>query len=111
MRTKSKLQELIQKMLWDFLSGVSCPWTCKSVRWISDCKEYLIFQHKGHMTYIDRVSGSGYCSTYYVMYPIQVLNDQFSHDIRYCENPIQRWNSRWSAKILLEAQQIIKERK
>jgi hypothetical protein len=56
-----------------WLCNLTCNWQGELSREYGDGK-YWLMKHTGHTTYIDRVCGSAYCGTYWMLYKVEDIN-------------------------------------
>ena len=96
----SKIDENFKR----WLRGTTCNgFGRKSIFWTSEDNRFAIFKHEGHSEYTDRVSGVGYCPTYYCLYDM----DNF-HPGLFGKPNLLHIDGRWLKKHWDEVTEILK---
>ena len=92
-----------------WLSNYTCRRESKiSVFWVSNCGRFLIMKHGGHTTYVDRMSGSSYCASYYELYD---LEEEFEASMfkQNGNSLLKKWEGRWLKAYWEEVESITKK--
>jgi len=55
-----------------WLQGSTCHRHKRTVHWLSDDERFVVMKHHGHTEYVDRVSGSMRCGTYFALYDLML---------------------------------------
>lgn len=63
-------REALEAFAWNWLSGSTCHRHTRTVHWASDDHRFVLMKHHGHTEYVNRVSGSTRCGTFYALYDL-----------------------------------------
>lgn len=53
-----------------WLQGSTCHRHLRSIHWSSEDHRFVLMKHHGHTEYVNRVSGSTRCETFYALYDL-----------------------------------------
>jgi hypothetical protein len=53
-----------------WLQGSTCHRHQRTIHWVSEDNRFVLMKHHGHTEYVNRVSGSQHCETFYALYDL-----------------------------------------
>lgn len=110
MKTRHPKLTPAQLFFSEWLCGTTCSTKVpdkRSIHWQSKCGRFVVLKHAGHSEYTGRMSGTGWCGTYYRMYDVTKKQPRGI----FGEPSLLSVDGRWTATHQRQAEAMIAEYK